>query len=196
MINLLIGMPTWQGGHWINTLSLFTLAATIGSLGCENATLMIIPRRNTVDARQLIYEHFLKNKQYTHLLSLDDDVGFEFDDFKKLLEDDKEFVSGILRWRRKPHLVTAHKDGKVLVFNEIKHKGLIQIDSCGLGFALIKRSVADKIGEYNFYRKIGGEQDVNFTRYLRESGIELWLDTDVIVKHVGEVIIQEEINIV
>ena len=189
-------MPCWDKLQWYNVMSLFVLASNWQKIGLENISLMLIPRRNIVDGRQLVYDKFREEKEYTHLLSLDDDVAFQLSDIRRLLEDDKDFVSGMYKWRREPRLVNAHVDNKPIVYEKVKNSGLIKVTSCSLGFALMSRKIPEKMGEYKFWRKVGAEQDVNFTKALVENGIDLWLDTRVLAVHAGEILIGEELKIV
>jgi len=194
--SLLIGMPCWDKLHWYNAVSLFVLATHWQELGLSNLVLMVIPRRNIVDGRQIVYDKFKNEKEFTHLLSLDDDIGFELDDIKALFRNDKDFVTGMYRWRRDPNFVNAHIDNKPLQYENIKNKGLLEVDSCSLGFALIKRSVIEILGDYTFWRKVGAEQDVNFTKALKKQGIKLWLNTNVLGTHTGEVLVHDGFKIV
>jgi hypothetical protein len=192
--NLLIGLPSWTGIHWYCTMSLFILATNLEKLGLKSATLMMIPRRNTVDARQIIYDKFKDSPEFTHLLSLDDDLGFNVSDVRKLFDADKPFISGMYKWRRMPARVTAHKNGKCLLYDNVKNKGIIEVDSCSLGFALLKRSAI--IGNYTFWRSPKAEQDINFVTALKKKKVKLYYHTDVLLTHASEALIGEDIKIV
>jgi hypothetical protein len=119
-------------------------------------------------ARNQIAAKFLANKEFTHLMFIDCDLGFKGDDILKLLWHDKEIMTAAypiksINWElvgdnaRKGiedskllesslrFVVNAAKDAQN---NTVKvDKGAISVYDAGTGFMLIKREVFEKMIE-------------------------------------------------
>ena len=118
-------------------------------------------------ARNQLVAKFMANPEFTHLMFIDADIGFQPNDILKLLWHDKDIMTGAypikdINWPKihdlvnkgvKPdelmtrslrYVVNATKDsvGNVRVSN-----GALEIYDAGTGFMLIKRSVFDKMFE-------------------------------------------------
>ena len=120
-------------------------------------------------ARNNISAKFLANSEFTHMMFIDADIGFEAEDIVKLLWHDKEVVTAAypikdINWRKVKHDAVV-KDVKYdelmskslrFVVNPAKGKeqttlkvenGAIEIYDAGTGFMLIKRSCFEKMIE-------------------------------------------------
>jgi len=140
-------------------------------------------------------------KEYDYIMWIDSDQVFEPNDFFKLLEHDKDIVSGL--YLRKPQGDTLNdipiefacfnEDGKRLYTNEVNGE-LRKVWSNGMGWMLIKKGVFEKI-EYPWFGPIieglgfHGE-DVSFQLRARDSGFESYVDTSIIVGHEKEVVLK------
>ena len=140
-------------------------------------------------------------RDYDYIMWIDSDQVFEPNDFFKLLEHDKDIVSGL--YLRKPQGDTLNdipiefacfnEDGKRLYTNEVNGE-LRKVWSNGMGWMLIKKGVFEKI-EYPWFGPIieglgfHGE-DVSFQLRARDSGFESYVDTSVIVGHEKEVVLK------
>ena len=140
-------------------------------------------------------------KDYDYIMWIDSDQVFEPNDFFKLLEHDKNIVSGL--YLRKPRsdslndipieFACFNEDGKRLYTNEVNGE-LRKVWSNGMGWMLIKKGVFEKI-EYPWFGPIieglgfHGE-DVSFQLRARDSGFESYVDTSVIVGHEKEVVLK------
>lgn len=146
------------------------------------------PARN----RNLMIEQLLENKDFTHILFLDDDISFKPDLVKNLLKHDKEFVTGFYTMRSYPHQPILFKfvdeEGRCThYFPEDNDRGLVEVVGCGLGAALIKREVFEamerpwiRLGELD---KDHWCDDLGFMRRMRAQGFKLYADLDVAVGH-------------
>ena len=133
-------------------------------------------------------------KEYDYIMWIDSDQVFEPNDFFKLLEHDKDIVSGL--YLRKPkgdnlndipiEFACFNEDGKRLYTNEVNGE-LRKVWSNGMGWMLVKKGVFEKT-EYPWFGPIieglgfHGE-DVSFQLRAKESGFESYVDTSIIVGH-------------
>ena len=144
---------------------------------------------------------WLGKKDYDYIMWIDSDQVFEPNDFFKLLEHDKDIVSGL--YLRKPQGDTLNdvpiefacfnENGKRLYTNEVNGE-LIKVWSNGMGWMLIKKGVFEKI-EYPWFGPIieglgfHGE-DVSFQIRAKDVGFDSHVDTSIIVGHEKEVILK------
>ena len=118
-------------------------------------------------ARNNLVAKFMSNKDFTHLMFIDADIGFDYEDIVKMLWHDKDIITGSypiksVDWKKVKKLVdegTAVDDlmAKSLryVINPVKsNQGQIEIENgafkiydAGTGFMLIKREVIEKMIE-------------------------------------------------
>ena len=140
-------------------------------------------------------------KNYDHIMWIDSDQVFEPNDFFKLLEHDKDIVSGL--YLRKPQGDTLNdipiefacfnEDGKMLYTNEVNGE-LRKVWSNGMGWMLIKKGVFEKI-EYPWFGPIieglgfHGE-DVSFQLRAKDVGFDSYVDTSIVVGHEKEVVLK------
>ena len=140
-------------------------------------------------------------KEYDYIMWIDSDQVFEPNDFFKLLEHDKDIVSGL--YLRKPQGDTLNdipiefacfnEDGKRLYTNEVNGE-LRKVWSNGMGWMLIKKGVFEKI-EYPWFGPVieglgfHGE-DVSFQLRAKDVGFDSYVDTSIIVGHEKEVVLK------
>ena len=140
-------------------------------------------------------------RDYDYIMWIDSDQVFEPNDFFKLLEHDKDIVSGL--YLRKPQGDTLNdvpiefacfnEDGKRLYTNEVNGE-LRKVWSNGMGWMLIKKGVFEKI-EYPWFGPIieglgfHGE-DVSFQLRVKDVGFDSYVDTSIIVGHEKEVVLK------
>jgi hypothetical protein len=140
-------------------------------------------------------------KDYDYIMWIDSDQVFEPNDFFKLLEHDKDIVSGL--YLRKPQGDTLNdvpiefacfnENGKRLYTNEVNGE-LRKVWSNGMGWMLVKKGVFEKI-EYPWFGPIieglgfHGE-DVSFQLRAKDVGFDSNVDTSIIVGHEKEVVLK------
>ena len=140
-------------------------------------------------------------KDYDYIMWIDSDQVFEPNDFFKLLEHDKDIVSGL--YLRKPQGDTLNdvpiefacfnENGKRLYTNEVNGE-LIKVWSNGMGWMLVKKGVFEKI-EYPWFGPIieglgfHGE-DVSFQIRAKDVGFDSHVDTSIVVGHEKEVVLK------
>ena len=150
-----------------------------------------------VDQVRNLIAHWTIKHNYDYLFAVDSDISFAPDTLAKLLSHDKDLVCGVYIqripgthtievMRRNPQGGVSHVD-----WNLIKGKGLVPIDGCGFGCALVKREVLDKM-EYPHFLYTSAidhrntiSEDVYFCMKATGAGFKLWCDTSVICDHTG-----------
>lgn len=138
---------------------------------------------------------------YTHIMWIDSDIIFTPEHFQRLLDHDKDIVSGIYMMSNGYQFATVkdwdenyfvkHGHFHFMTENDIKNKGLIEVDYTGLGFMLVKRGVFESLNypwfQPKFYN-IGpctdfSSEDVSFCKMIKERGYDIYVDTNIRVKH-------------
>ena len=134
--------------------------------------------------------------KFDYLFAVDSDISFPQDTLQRLLDDDKDIVSG-LYIQRIPgtHHLELYKNGR-LVYSDIKDLGLFEIDSCGFGCVLIKSEVLRNIKYPYFVYKsaINHEETLSEDTYFcikaREAGFSVWADTKILCSHHGNTVFE------
>ena len=232
-IHLAIGTPAYGG----QITAVYAMSVLRFMEACENPGLIqvevavqwgdaLISR-----ARQDLVTRFIETEQATHLLFIDSDIGFTPEQVFRLIDFDAEMASGVYPYKRlalekvqkaqeskKPvqsadlwsYGVEFEDPAKITMKN-----GFAKALYAGLGFALIKKSVFQKmIKQYPGLKYTGGflatdpypqsanryalfnefidektgrylAEDQSFCRRWTRMGGEIWVDTKSRLQHVG-----------
>jgi len=176
---------------------------------CGNSN--VTAARNLSIQEVFIQEEAVKYK-FDYLLFIDSDVIFAFEDIQKLLAYQKDVIAGTYFAKSIPFFPVAGyydinkiENGFPKVTKEqVSSKKLLEVDWVGCGFLLLKRKIIDKI-EYPWFdmrvidlpkpAKRGGNitikkellsEDISFCTKIRELGYKIFLDTSVLLKHIGK----------
>jgi len=141
------------------------------TMGCKNMGLKFglstISDSLITRARNNLVAKFMSNPEFTHIMFIDADIGFDYEDFIKMLWHDKEIMTGSypiksIDWAKIHRLATSGHEpddlmakGLRYVINPVKsgsgeisvENGALRIYDAGTGFMLIKRSVIEKMIE-------------------------------------------------
>ena len=144
---------------------------------------------------------------YDYIMWIGSDVVFTPDHFFKLLQDDKDIVSGLYMMSDNTHYATVEdwdddfflKHGHFQFLNremvQAKQGKLFTADYTGFGWVLVKKGVFESLQypwfqpvwtEYNIDGKIVRDftmEDVAFCKMIKEKGYDVWIDPAVIVGH-------------
>lgn len=137
-------------------------------------------------ARNELAKAFLAS-DYTDLVFIDDDIGWELEGFLRLLSHDVEVVGAICPRRKDPREWNANllSDGSG---KRIEHGGLLECAYLGTGLLRLRRAVVERMPRL-FYSRYEGErligEDVWFCREFRRCGGRVWADPDITIQHVG-----------
>lgn len=144
--------------------------------------------------RNLIADWVVKG--YDYLFSVDSDIILPKNALKKLLEHDRDIVSGIYRQRKDQQIIEIYghtESGGVsnIPFHLLENKGVVRIAACGFGCVLVKKQVLEKVGypQFEYYSALDHKntvsEDVDFCMKAINKGFKVWADTDLICDHIG-----------
>jgi hypothetical protein len=141
-------------------------------------------------------------KDYDYIMWIDSDIIFKPEHFFKLLEHDKDIVSGL--YLRQPledgleaipvayACFDSHKQAISTADPKVNGE-LIKVWSNGMGWMLIKKGVFEKV-EYPWFGPIPiglgyhGE-DISFQLRAKDAGFDSYVDTSIVVGHEKEVVL-------
>jgi hypothetical protein len=183
---------------WANTCRQLGIDWTMETMTNES---LISRARNTLTAK------FLHNKESTHLMFIDADIGFEPWHILVMLNRDVDVIGGLYPMKSLPikWCVNGFEGA------EEGADGLQEVSKTGTGFMLIKRHVFEKLdahpatkpfindiglpAELNPYMKTYFDTAVRENRYYsedwtfcenwRDLGGKVWVDKRVLLRHTG-----------
>ena len=173
------------------------LYSGLSQFGLGNIITVVGPRNVTHLGRNAILETALRYGS-SYLLFIDDDQIIPADIIKRLYNYKKDFITALAYIRKPPFSPAIYKgkdkEGKFVPYLK-HHQGLVEVDCTGLPCTLIKMSVIKKLmrkkhkeikkrGGLFYFSKFG--EDINFTNELREMGVKIFADTDLVVGHLGQ----------
>jgi len=144
---------------------------------------------------------------YDYIMWIDSDIVFNPDHFFKLLNDQKDIVSGLYMMSDNTHYATVEdwddeffkKRGHFQFLDREllaeKKDELFKVDYTGFGWILIKKGVFEAL-DYPWFQPLWTEyeidgkiirdftmEDVAFCKMIKEKGYDVWIDPKVIVGH-------------
>ena len=150
-----------------------------------------------VDQVRNLIAHWVIHNGFDYLFAVDSDIAFEKDTLVRMLNHNKDIVTGIYIQRipgtHTIEIMRKNAHGGVTHVNwaDIKGQGLVPVDSCGFGCTLIKAEVFRGIPYPHFLYHSAIDhahtisEDVHFCNQARDRGFTLWADTDIICDHIG-----------
>lgn len=162
-----------------------------------NAMVILNHDRSPAKGRNMCIDAAIEH-DCTHILLVDDDMAYKPEALLKLLEHDKDIVSGLYLSGAYPHQAIvfdiADEDGSAFPIYLVDNlKGLIPIVAAGLGFVLIKTSIFEKLEKpYVRLGELNSEEwcdDIGFFKRVREAGIQSYCDLEVMVGHMKSMIV-------
>lgn len=151
------------------------------------------------DSRDSIAKYAVENG-YDYVLYADSDMIFSSDDLNKLISHNEDIVSGLYLTRRGEKRNVAYTKvirrrrypfrSPQLIHDTLDH-GYGEIAAVGFGFCLIKTEVMRTMLKrykslFEPFKGLG--EDIAFCERARKCGYKIWLDRDVKLGHIGEVI--------
>ena len=141
-------------------------------------------------ARNFIHNAFLLESTMPYLLMVDSDIVFPPDLVDRLMAHNLPIVGGWYKDKKKdshPPVVfdfVPGDDDYLHVVPRQKGNGLERVEAMGTGNWLMKREVAEALGESPYSLNRGGE-DLEICWKLKQLGIPLHVDWDIALAHVG-----------
>ena len=132
-------------------------------------------------------------KNYDYLFAVDSDIVFPKDTLELLLTANKDIISGlyIQRIENTHSLELYGKNGRIN-YEDIKDKGLIEVEGCGFGCVLINSRVLKRM-EYPHFLYTHAldhnetySEDYYFCGKAKSLGYKIFADTSILCKHIGE----------
>lgn len=129
-----------------------------------------------------------------YILFLDDDVCPPIDIIPRLLNHDKDVVTGLYFAKQQPYFPQIYKKNKTGTYDTIQDyekDTLIEIDACGAGCMLVNREVFSKLDKPYFKYVIAEKdkprkgEDYYFCENLKKNGFKIYCDTSAICTHIG-----------
>jgi hypothetical protein len=131
---------------------------------------------------------------YDKILWIDSDIAFNPDDAIKLIESDKEIISGA--YLLASGEVTAYKKmlGPGYTYDEVKDMTEpVKIEGCGFGFLAVKSGVFENMTRPWFQAAMATTddgitfpimgEDMSWCKRVTDAGHEIWFDPSVKVTH-------------
>ena len=137
-------------------------------------------------------------KEYDYIMWIDSDIVFKPEHFFKLLEHDKDIVSGL--YLKKPQTDSmadiptsfacfVDDDYRNLMTHEANGE-LINVRANGMGWMLVKKGVFEKI-DYPWFGMINHHgEDLSFQLRAKDAGFDSYVDTSIIVGHEKGVVLK------
>jgi GT2 family glycosyltransferase len=157
---------------------------------------LFIPKSYSVDVGRNIIAKYAQENEFDYIMWVDSDMILPKNTLVRLLSHDKDIVAGVYSYKvlgnkevvAKRFQDETREEYDNLTIKEIKESsGLIEVDGFGFGCVLTKVSVFKEIPyPWFIYTQEMGE-DIFFCRKAQNEEYKLWLDTDVICGHIGQI---------
>lgn len=154
---------------------------------------------NVEQVRNLI-AHYAIHNGYDYLFSVDSDIVLPSDCLRKMIEHDKDIITGVYI-QRIPNTHTIEVYGVTptggmahIPYEEIEGAGLVEVAGCGFGCVLVKRDVLVGIEYPHFVyqsaidHKDTVSEDVYFCMKARDNGFRVWVDASILCDHLGSTV--------
>lgn len=149
-----------------------------------------------IDQIRNLIAHWIVNGPYDYLFSVDSDIVLPNDSLVKMINQDKDMISGLYIQRKEdqqtPEIYKINEHGLFhMNLIDIPKNETIEIDGCGFGCALIKKSVFTSIEYPHFVyhsaidHKDTFSEDLDFCVKAKQRGFKIFLDSSIICKHIG-----------
>lgn len=188
-MKLLIGIPSYDYMHaeFVKCLSALLIKLTQDKIAfdvvIENGTLVYFAR-DKIACKAI-------NKGYDYVLWLDADMVFPPTIFEDLMDNGKDFISGVAHSRRPPFnscLFSNTADLNHLERFEEYPAEPFEVQGCGFACVLIKTEIlkAVQLKEKTcFLPEMQWGEDLTFCRRARALGFRIWADPCVRLGHIG-----------
>lgn len=204
---IFVGIPTYSGNISLAThLSLASETEQVRARGWELSVWMRSLDSVIARARNVIFSAFLES-DFTDLIFLDADIGFQAGAITRLVEHPVDIVGGAYRSRQDAEIFILRTfEGEMHIDAVLK---LLEVEAVATGFMRISRAAAEKMREEfadRWYRDSTAPQiekiynvfdfeyhdhqywteDYVFCKRWRALGGKIWVDPILELSHTGE----------
>lgn len=165
------------------------------------------PSMSTERARNYFAEWLLHHPEYTHILMIDDDQVPAVDLPARMLarwyEDRERLVIAALNFNRsfphKPLVMMEDEDGNLREIDQWPRGAIFPVPLAATSAMLIHRSVFSAVKPPWFLATSTegqaelGTEDYAFCRKCKAAGITVYLDTGIMPKHIGVLLVDESV---
>lgn len=193
-MKILIGIPAMDmvSVHFCRSL------VTLAKMECCNVSFVV--NSLIYSARNIIAMQAIQG-DYDYVLWLDSDMVFEPDTLVRLLQDEKDIVTGIYFRRVKPYSPVLYENLEIrqteCIFSGVEKypAEMFEVAGAGLGCMLMRTDVLKDIEATDgpvWFAPIGNVgEDLAFCIRARKLGYKVFCDPSVKLGHVGHAIITE-----
>ena len=133
-------------------------------------------------------------KKYDYLFAVDSDITFPKETLKRLLNANQDIISGLYIQRiEHTHELELYGEQGRIKYEDIKGKGVIEVEGCGFGCVLVNSRVLKKM-EYPHFLYTHAidhnetySEDYYFCSKAKSLGFKIFADTSILCKHIGEI---------
>lgn len=150
---------------------------------------------NVDQVRNLISDFTIKNN-FDYVFCVDSDIVLPKDALVKLLNQNKDIISGIYKQRflneDRPEIY-LNKNGYIerATMEDIKENKILEVSSCGFGCTLISKNLLYRIGypQFEYHSSIDFKdtisEDTDFCIKANKCGTNIYVDTSIRCGHIG-----------
>jgi GT2 family glycosyltransferase len=193
-MKILIGIPCMETLPVDFVNCLLRLKKPVGS------EIMTVPLSLVYVARETIIGYAIQNN-FDYVMFIDSDMIFQSDSLQRLIDANKDIVSGLAFMRKPPYNPCIYSklklgEGTEIICETAKTygKGIQEIEGVGAAFCLVKTKVFKDIYEKRqqcFFPIMGYGEDLAFCLRARSCGYKIYVDTDNKIGHIGQIICTE-----
>lgn len=144
-----------------------------------------------VDQVRNLIANWVEHK-FDYLFAVDYDIVFSSDTLAKLLNANKDIITGLYIQRiQDQHILEIWDTNGPMDIEKIDGRGIIPVHACGFGCVLVKKEVFVSIGypQFEYHVALDHSQtfseDHDFCRKARDKGYTIWADTSIKCDHIG-----------
>ncbi len=161
----------------------------IDLVSCEKpmSSGVIFPTRVVVHLarNKVVQEMYRRNAEW--IMWIDDDMLFPKNGIKHLMSLNRDITCGMFFRRAEPFdpCVSMFVEKERSYFPIQPKQGIVKVDGCGMAFTLVHRRVYDKLKDPWYHWGEFGE-DLQFCYDAKQKGFEIFCDSNMIIRHLGE----------
>lgn len=215
MKNLFVAMPVYRQMDTLTVQSLISLTSTQLCRGTFSMAVDMHCGECPIGrARNDLTHSFLSKKEFTHILFIDSDIIFSYEQVERILSHNEDIVGGFYMKKQEGNASPVCNTFETVGLPD--HRGLIKMKYMGTGFLCVSRRVfevmiqeigkeieytddSDQSTKHDFWRmgvhkdKKSGRarwlsEDWQFCQFALDLGFEIWADAKILVRHSGQAV--------